>query len=280
MPKNKVKTIPVNKEVFTQILKMKNSSIRKLGASDEIPVTEKTIRRALNNGEMRPELVKQIAKHLNVESDLLTGEMLKGNYHVSPLNYLDRFPYFRTEQRELLTETQDGLSQTGGMQETIRRLLSLFDISYDQYKKLSEYDQCSFLLESCTTMLPVIKKYFSEDDSGRNYGYPFEKTIHDLEDQRERIEEMEYIDTVRRQEYLENPPKGLTKKEIKTMTREELYDYDIGLQLDEMIQENSKHLSLLDKKYAHHTVTPCNEPDKDIIKNIQDAKDNPTRKKC
>lgn len=68
MPKNKVKTIPVNKKIFLYILQEKKSSIRKLGASEDIDFSEKTIRRALNNGEMRPELVKQIAIHLNIES--------------------------------------------------------------------------------------------------------------------------------------------------------------------------------------------------------------------
>ena len=77
MPKNKVQTVPINKKVFQYILKEKNSSIRKLGAAQEIAFTEKTIRRALNNSEMRPELVKQIAIYLNIDSTLLTGEMVK-----------------------------------------------------------------------------------------------------------------------------------------------------------------------------------------------------------
>ena len=54
--------VPVNKERFMEILKLRNSSIRKLGeAYEEIERTEKTIRRCLDAGEMPPDLLNRIA---------------------------------------------------------------------------------------------------------------------------------------------------------------------------------------------------------------------------
>lgn len=65
---------PVNKEHFIEVLKLKNSSIRKLSeAYEEIKRTEKTIRRCLDNGEMPPDLLNRIAKYLNVHPDYLSG---------------------------------------------------------------------------------------------------------------------------------------------------------------------------------------------------------------
>ena len=48
-----------------EVLRLRNSSIRKLGeAYEEIERTEKTIRRCLNNGEMPPDLLNRIPKHI------------------------------------------------------------------------------------------------------------------------------------------------------------------------------------------------------------------------
>ena len=225
------------------ILTKKNSSIRKLGAVNEISFTEKTIRRALNNGAMRPELVKQIAIYLNIDSTLLTGEMVKKAFsarndiyrkmYLSPLKHLNDYPYFREEQRELLTVRQDGLFEAGGMSETIKRILVLFEVSYTQFEKMTFEQQYNFQYDLFNAMIPVVKKHFKEDAYGHKDDYYFESILIDLDVYKEWHDDMEYSDKDLRQSYMENPPKGLTKEKVKKMSKEELFNFEVNLQMEE-----------------------------------------------
>ena len=76
MPKGPVKREKINKDVFKKILKIKKSTIPKLGEELSIECSEKTIRRSLGKGEMRKQYLHQIAKFLDVDYDLLTGDMV------------------------------------------------------------------------------------------------------------------------------------------------------------------------------------------------------------
>lgn len=287
MPKNKVKTIPVNKSVFQYILKQKNSSIRKLGAAEEIFFTEKTIRRALNNGEMRPELVKQIAIYLNIDSTLLTGEMVKAafsannsvfrNMYLAPLNHLDDYPYFREEQRELQSVKREGLFETGGMTETMKRLLSLFEVSYTQFEKMSFNQQFNFQYELFDTMIPIIRKYFTEDAYGKKDRYSFESILIDLENYKEQHDELEYADTTLRQRYMEHPPKGLTRDTIAKMSKEALLNFDIDLQMEQCFDPEYK--DPFAEKYADYPIITADDTDEDILRKTQNVPNHNSKKK-
>ena len=58
---------------FKWVIHRLDSSIRKLGADADIDRTEKTILRAVKSGTIRPELLDQIAKKLDVYPDYLAG---------------------------------------------------------------------------------------------------------------------------------------------------------------------------------------------------------------
>lgn len=287
MPKNKVKTIPVNKKIFLYILQEKKSSIRKLGASEDIDFSEKTIRRALNNGEMRPELVKQIAIHLNIESSLLTGEMVKDAFtsknqafremYLSPLSHIEDFPYFREEQRDLLRIKQDGLIKTGGMAETIKRLLSLFDVSYAQYEAFDFETQYGFEHDLYCAMIPVVRKYFKKNAYGEDDALAFYRIIIDLENYKEYHDELEYADTTLRQYYIENPSKGLSKAQIKSMSSQEILDFDIARQMEDSYDPN--YVSPLLKKYEDLPIIEETDTDEDVRRKTQEAKDRATKSK-
>ena len=83
MPKGYVETDHVNKDVFMQVLKLKKTSIRRLDEEPSIECSDKTIRRSLNNGKMRRQYIEQIAKYLDVDSRLLTGELVEGAFHTT-----------------------------------------------------------------------------------------------------------------------------------------------------------------------------------------------------
>lgn len=282
MPKNKVKTIPVNKEVFMFILRSKNSSIRKLGAAPKIESTDKTIRRALNNGEMRPKLVDQIASYLNVESSLLTGEKVKKAFsaknkvfkemYLAPLFHLDKFPYFRDEQKEFQTIKKEGPYETGGIKETMKRILSLFDVSYRQFEEMTFEQQYAFQYELFEAMIPVMRKNFQENAYGETDKYLFEYILVDLDNYKEQHELLEFADSILRDRYIAKPPKGLTPKMIKKMTAKELLDFEEKLQADDCC--DIEFDDPISKKYANYPLITEDDTDEDVLRKTQEARKN------
>jgi len=237
MPKGYVKTDSVNKNVFMQILKLKKISIRQLDEELSVECSDKTIRRSLNNGQMRRQYIEQIAKFLDVDSRLLTGELVKKTFYttnpimqefyLNPLTHIEDFPYFREEQERLRQEK---------IGETLKRVLSLFEISYKQFEEKDFEEQYSFQYDLFNAILPVIYKHFREDGYGDAKMYNCQRIISELEDYYEWVEEQKYADSVLRARFTKLVPEGYTKSEIEKMTPDEL----LGIDLDLQIKENQK----------------------------------------
>lgn len=118
--------------------------------------------------------------------------------------------------------------KTGGIKETIQRILALFDTSYSQFEGMSFDEQYHFQYDLFDAMLPVIYRCFKKNAYGETGITSFSRIINDLEDCKEDHDELEYADTVLRQQYLNNPPKGLTYKKIEKMPASELLDFAIN----------------------------------------------------
>ena len=232
MPKNVVKIKPVNKRVFQWIIKEKGSSIRKLGNTEGIDCSEKTIRRELNNrGGLREQYLDQIARHLNVDSRLLSGELVEKAFsttdegmkslYMSPLAHIEDYPYFREEQDRLRMEHID---------ETLKRILSLFEVSYEQFKTKTFEEQYDFQHDLLSTILPVMYKHFDRDGYGNTERMSFEAIIASLENYRDDYDECKYADTTLRETFMRNPPEGYTSNQIKKMSSDELIGLDMYLQ--------------------------------------------------
>lgn len=232
MPKNVVKIKTVNKKVFFWIIKEKGSSIRKLGNTAGIDCSEKTIRRELNTrGGLREQYLDQIARHLNVDLRLLSGELVKEAFsttdktlkslYLSPLAHIDDYPYFREEQDRLRMEHID---------ETLKRILSLFEVSYEQFKAKTFEEQYDFQHDLLSAMLPVMYKHFDKDGYGDTERMSFEAIIVSLENYRDDYYEQEYADTTLRETFMQNPPEGYTSDQIKKMSPDELIGLDMYLQ--------------------------------------------------
>ena len=232
MPKNVVKIKPVNKEIFFRIIKEKGSSIRKLGNTEGIDCSEKTIRRELNTrGGLREQYLDQIARYLDVDSRLLSGELVKKafsttdksmkNLYLSPLAHIEDYPYFREEQDRLRKEHID---------ETLKRILSLFEVSYEQFKAKTFEEQYDFQHDLLSAILPVMYKHFDRDGYGDTGRISFESIIVSLEYYRDDYYEREYADTTLREKFMQSLPEGYTPKQIKKMSPDELIGLDMYLQ--------------------------------------------------
>ncbi|MBR0171729.1 MAG: hypothetical protein IJQ21_02945 [Lachnospiraceae bacterium] len=232
MPKNVVAIVDVDKEVFRAVLEKKKSSIRKLGADREIQCSEKTIRRELKERQgLRHQYIMAIAKALNVDSRLLTGGLINEIGEVFGnraerlqycLDHIDEFPFFREEQERLRREKID---------DTLKRVLSLFEVSYKQFEEKSFEDQYVFQHDLLSAMIPIMNKHFDRDGYGRTDRESFYKILTELEQYKEDYYLEMYADQVLRKRFLESLPAGYSRKEIQKMSSEDLIALDRSLQM-------------------------------------------------
>lgn len=158
--------VPVNKKHFLEVLQLKNCSIRKLGeAYEQIKRTEKTIRRCLNEGEMPPDLLNNIAKYLDVHPDYLSGaydekaDRIEDDYlralaksYIKPENY----PYLLKAKSDL------------GYSSYFENILTMNDISMEQFKALPPEERVLFRQEMNIAILGVIAKHFKSNSLGKD----------------------------------------------------------------------------------------------------------------
>jgi len=166
MGNKKTSKVPVNKELFLEVLKLRNCSIRKLGeAYEEIQRTEKTIRRCLDEGEMPSDLLDNIAKYLDVHPDYLSGvynqkadkiedEYLRHLYRKS-INP-DKYPY--------LLKAKSDIDYTNYFE----NILTMNNITMEQYRTLPAEERVLFRQELVVAILQVISRHFSHDSLGND----------------------------------------------------------------------------------------------------------------
>lgn len=158
--------VPVNKQRFLEVLKLRNCSIRKLGeAYEQIERTEKTIRRCLDTGEMPPDLLDRIAKYLNVHPDYLSGtyddvaDRIEDKY----LRALSK-SFIKPEKYPYLLKAKSEIEYTSYFE----NLLTMNDISMEQFNTLPPEERILFRQEMVVAILDVIAKHFTTDSLGNN----------------------------------------------------------------------------------------------------------------
>lgn len=229
MPKGKIFKIPVDKAVFMDVVKKRGSSIIKLGNCPEVDCTERTIRRALDEGKMTPCFLDQIAKYLDVDSRLLSGDLHKQadkysddflrTMYLAQLK-VERYPYYRKRKTDLNKQP---------IGELLEQIFSLFEISFSQFEALDYESQYLLQHDLFEAIVPVIRKHFKVDAYGRKDMPDLERIINELETLRDEHYLHLYAEEVLRKKYIENPPHGKTKSEIKKMTVEGLIAFDMHI---------------------------------------------------
>ncbi len=230
MPKGVICKTSINKEIFMLIVKECKSSIIKLGECENIECTERTIRRALNDGKITPRFLDQIAKHLDVDSRLLSGELHNRaesysdnffkNMYLNQLK-VENYPYYRKRKEDLNKQP---------IEELIEHILAIFEISFTQFDDLDFESQYCVQHDLFEALIPVIRKYFKVDAYGRKDLPDLERVIFNLDNYRENHYLHLYAEEVLRKKFLEKPPFGKTKSEIRNMDAEALIDLDYDRQ--------------------------------------------------
>lgn len=165
--------IPVIRERLEEALRLRKTSIRKLGDIFEIGRTEKTIRRCLSKGEMPPDLLDRIGKYLNVDPEYLSGgygreldEIADESTRTVLRSHLkaERFSYpdLKNEQVEL------------GYEKYLKHILIMHNISMNQFLNLPCGQRQELQLEIEMAIASIIAKHFNCDARGR-------EGLHDLQ---------------------------------------------------------------------------------------------------
>lgn len=166
MANKAVQKVPVNKQRFFEVLKWRNCSIRKLGeAYEQIERTEKTIRRCLDAGEMPPDLLDRIAKYLNVHPNYLSG-VYDNNVDRIEDKYLRAVfkSFIKPEKYPYLLKAKSDIGYTSYFE----TLLTINDISIEQFNTLPPEERVLFRQEMNVAVLSVITKHFETGSLGNN----------------------------------------------------------------------------------------------------------------
>ena len=172
---NKVKNkVPIDRKCFEEALKLRNSSIRKMGAvTGGIGWSEKTIRRALIDGQISPELLDDIAQHIDVDPEYLSGK-----YHRNAEKYDDphirafalynlkaeRYPYLLKQQR-------DKIDNHFLYERYLENILIIHNLSLKQFNNLPFGIRKELQLELEESICKVLTKYFDKNAFGKEL-YP------------------------------------------------------------------------------------------------------------
>ena len=196
MPRKPVYTIPINKIIFKEIIKRKGYNIRSL--TDKLSIcSERTLRRALNNGLIRPIYL---------------------NYYYHELN---KYPFSRKAFDEL---------QNLDIKNHLSNIFSLFNISYKQFENLDFEKKYNLPHDLFETIPQILLKYFSEDAYGNKDMYNLYHLVSELENYYEDYNLHLNAENCLRKKFLNNRPKGYSKSKILSMTTDELLDLDQSLQ--------------------------------------------------
>lgn len=227
MPKGEIFKLSVNKEIFMSVVKDCGSSIIKLGDCENIDCTERTIRRSLNEGKMTPRFLDQIARHLDVDSRLLSGELHKKadmykndflrNMYLAQLT-VEKHPYYHKRKSDLNKKP---------IEELLEQILALFEISISQFEDMDFESQYLFQHDLLEALVPVIRQHFRVDAYNRKEMPDLERIICELENYRDDHYLHLYAEDSLRKKFLDNPPHGKTKADIRRMDAEDLIALDM-----------------------------------------------------
>ena len=226
MPKGKVKTQKVNKYFFKRVLRYKNTTIKSLAEELTIGASERTIRRALDNGAMRPDLLLRISEFLDTDPDFLSGkkyeEALAINNDVLrriALNGLhpELYPFYRKEHENANAHKPE---------DWLQLLLPIFNISLSQYSDMCFDEKYSFLYDLYDAIFPVVLKHFPENGYGQKHDSESEYIFIELENWRDDYYFTEYLDKDVRKFFMDNPPKDLKREDIEKMSIDDLFYLD------------------------------------------------------
>lgn len=166
MANKETKKVKIRRDRFLEVLREKQTSIRELGrAYDKIQRTEKTIRNCLNDGEMPPDLLDNIARYLDVQPDYLAGVYDAQGDRIEDSILRKMFmAHVKSENYPYLLKARSDIDYTRYFEE----ILIMNNITMEQFKTLDPAERVLFRQEMVLAIYRVIANHFSKDSLGND----------------------------------------------------------------------------------------------------------------
>ena len=237
------------KRVFIQIdytflkhlIRFKGYTFKSL--SEEIGVDAHVFSRAKKKGRIKKELLEKIGALFNLDITYISDSFLK-NYkkYGEDMFYLtygykktERSPHYAFNERILnrypYKNRVERTQSIKTLQIALERLFYLMDIPFKAYKQLAANNQVMFLKDLNNAVYPVFKKYFNNEINNLNDFSSFDKYINSLEEYQDNKIHAEAIFN----EYIKNPPADLSVDTLKSMSYQELINYDYNKHIEDEI---------------------------------------------
>jgi hypothetical protein len=170
---NKIlKKVPLDRECLMEALRLRNSSIRKLGADYyHFGWSSKSVERGIKDGEISAQIMDTLGQYLDVDTDYLSG-----NYHRDAEKIKDeslclilksqlkaeKFPYILKQQRIKYDEKFL-------YDRYLEFILILHDISMHQFNIMQFEKQKAFQLDLEEAIAEVLIKHFPYNAMGQDH---------------------------------------------------------------------------------------------------------------
>lgn len=173
MANKKIKKVPLDRNCLMEALQLNNISIRKLGDDYNFGWSSKSIERGIKAGEVSPELLDALGRHLDVEPDYLSGKYHrtfekisddKVSFYLKKDLCAKKFPYIKKQQRTMY----EGKFLYDKYLEFI---LIIHDISTKQFDDMTFEQQKLLQLDIEDAIVPILMKYFPKNAMGQDI-YP------------------------------------------------------------------------------------------------------------
>lgn len=161
-----IKKVPFSKTRLKEALKYKHVSLRDLNNDPIVQASEKTIRRAAQEGTINPEILNRLSKRLDANPSFLSGiydmraELLSnGNKEeaddIKSKIKIENHPYLEKEQNEV------------DIWDVYLKLAIYNNVPESQFNSLNREQLVRFYLDMDRATSGVINKYFTP----QQYGY-------------------------------------------------------------------------------------------------------------
>ncbi len=177
------KKFPLDRECLTEVLKLRNSSIRRLGADYNFGWSSKSIERGIKDGEVSPELMDTLGKYLDVDTDYLSGKYHREAEKIKDESVreifksqlkAEKFPYILKQQR---------IKYDGKLlyHRYLEYILIIHDISLRQFDEMIFGKQKAFQLDLEDAIATVLMKHFPHNAQGHDTWPAIYKIKNDIE---------------------------------------------------------------------------------------------------
>ncbi len=168
MGRKKIKKVALNYDRFFEALNYNDLSVRKLDRDSVVGVSEKTIRRALHDKEINPEILDKLGKKLNVDPYWLSGR----DMDLFELIVTDKNRSLLEEKMRIENNPYNKIKEEKKIVDYFRHFeeqLLMYNVDMEKFMSLPEIKQNGFKMELDLIIHMLIYKYFPDKASNQEW---------------------------------------------------------------------------------------------------------------